>query len=96
MFFWKVLDNSFIKQSFQTEFYTKIDNLDILRVKAHMIQALLINNDLVTFSELYFLPKIIVEIGSFIGKSTFSIALATDCYLPDGNCNIFCCDYQMK
>ena len=22
------------------------------------------------------------------------MALAADCYLPDGNCNIFCCDYS--
>ena len=42
----------------------------------------------------YFKPQTILEVGSFIGKSTFSMALAADHYSNERNCEIFCCDHS--
>ena len=45
---------------------------------------------------LYFKPKIIVEVGSFIGKSTISMGLAADLNFKDNQCEIYCCDQSNK
>ena len=96
--FWKkILDNSFLKiKPYQAEFFKKIDSLDKLRVQSsYNTGSISSTTAWLLFSiVLFFKPKIIVEIGSFIGKSTFSMALAADFNLTENSCDIFCCDYS--
>ena len=44
----------------------------------------------------FFKPKIICEVCSFIGKSTFSMAFAADIYSNEHKCKIYCCDHSNK
>lgn len=96
--FWKkILDNSFLKsRSIQTDFFKKIDSLEDLRNQSsYNTGSISSTTAWQLFSiVLFFKPKIILEIGSFIGKSTFSMALSADYYLSDGGCQIYCCDYS--
>ena len=96
--FWKkILDNSFLKiKPYQTKFFEKIDSLDKLRIhSSYNTGSISSTTAWLLFSIiLFFKPKIILEIGSFIGKSTFSMALAADFNLTEGECDIFCCDYS--
>ncbi len=96
--FWKkILDNSFLKiKPYQAQFFEKIDSLDKLRVQSsYNTGSISSTTAWLLFSiTLYFKPKIILEIGSFIGKSTFSMAIAADFNLTECSCDIFCCDYS--
>ncbi len=96
--FWKkILDNSFMKsRTIQSEFFKKIDSLDSLRSQSsYNTGSISSTTAWQLFSVvLFFKPKKIIEVGSFIGKSTFSMALSADNYLAEGNCHIYCCDYS--
>ena len=96
--FWKkILDNSFIKiKPYQTKFFEKIDTLDKLRIhSSYNTGSISSTTAWLLFSIiLFFKPKIVLEVGSFIGKSTFSMALAADFNLTECSCDIFCCDYS--
>lgn len=98
LIFWKkILDNSFLKmKTSQNNFFEKIDSLDGLRGQSsYNTGSISSTTAWLLFSiTLFFKPKIIVEVGSFIGKSTFSMAFAADSYLSEGDCKIFCCDYS--
>ena len=98
LIFWrKILDNSFVKmKTTQNNFFEKIDSLDSLRNQSsYNTGSISSTTSWLLFSiTLFFKPKIIMEVGSFIGKSTFSMAFASDNYLPEGDCKIFCCDYS--
>jgi len=98
LIFWKkILDNSFLKmKTSQNNFFEKIDSLDNLRNQSsYNTGSISSTTAWLLFSlTLFFKPKTIVEIGSFIGKSTFSMAFAADSYLLEGGCKIFCCDYS--
>ena len=96
--FWrKILNNAFLKQkTIQLDFFKKIDSLDKLRKESDY------NTGSITSSAawslfsvvLFFKPKIIVEVGSFIGKSTISMALAADFNIDQNKCKIYCCDHS--
>ena len=45
-------------------------------------------------TSLFFQPKTIMEVGSFIGKSTISMGIATDFYSQNDECHIYCCDHS--
>ena len=96
--FWKkILDNSFLKiKPYQAKFFEKIDSLDKLRVQSsYNTGSISSTTSWLLFSIiLFFKPKIVLEVGSFIGKSTFSMALAADFNLTECSCDIFCCDYS--
>ncbi len=98
LIFWKkILDNSFLRmKTSQGNFFEKIDSLDNLRSQSsYNTGSISSTTAWLLFSlTLFFKPKTIVEVGSFIGKSTFSMAFAADSYLLEGDCNIFCCDYS--
>jgi len=94
--FWnKILDNAFLKQkTIQQDFFKKIDSLDKLRKQSDYNTGSISSS--VAWSlfsvVLFFKPKIIVEVGSFIGKSTISMALAADFNISQNKCEIYCCD----
>lgn len=44
---------------------------------------------------LFFKPKTVAEVGTFIGKSTFSMACAMDITFPEGG-EIYTCDFSNK
>lgn len=96
--FWKkILDNSYLKSvSIQSDFFKKIDELDNLRTQSsYNTGSISSTTAWLLFSVvLFFKPKLILEVGSFIGKSTFSMALSADNYIHEGNCKIYCCDYS--
>ena len=98
LIFWKkILDNSFSKiKPLQTDLFEKINSLDNLRSKSsYNTGSISSTTAWLLFSiTLFFKPKIIVEVGSFIGKSTFSMAFAADNYMSEINCKIYCCDYS--
>ena len=82
LIFWrKILDNSFLKQrTMQKDFFKKIDSLDELRLQSsYNTGSISSTTSWLLFSiTLFFKPKIIFEVGSFIGRSTFSMAFAAD------------------
>ena len=96
--FWnKVLNNAFLKQkTIQQDFFKKIDSLDKLRKESdYNTGSISSSASWSLFSAvLFFKPKIIVEVGSFIGKSTISMALAADFNLSQNTCEIYCCDHS--
>ena len=96
LIFWrKILDNSFLKQhTIQKDFFKKIDSLDELRLQSsYNTGSISSTTSWLLFSiTLFFKPKIICEVGSFIGKSTFSMAFAADTYSKEYECSIYCCD----
>lgn len=96
--FWKkILDNSYLKSvSIQSDFFKKIDELDNLRTQSsYNTGSISSTTAWLLFSVvLFFKPKLILEVGSFIGKSTFSMALSADNYIHECNCKIYCCDYS--
>ena len=96
--FWKkILDHSYLKSvSIQSDFFRKIDELDNLRNQSsYNTGSISSTTAWLLFSVvLFFKPKIILEVGSFIGKSTFSMALSADNYFNEGDCKIYCCDYS--
>jgi hypothetical protein len=96
--FWKkILDNSFLKTNTkQNNLFEKLDSLDNLRNQSsYNTGSISSTTAWLLFSiTLFFKPKTIIEVGSFIGKSTFSMAFAADNYLFEGGCKIFCCDYS--
>tara|TARA_B100001996_G_C18538857_1_gene546104 strand:- start:15 stop:725 length:711 start_codon:yes stop_codon:yes gene_type:complete len=96
LIFWrKILDNSFLKKrTMQKDFLKKIDSLDELRLQSsYNTGSVSSTTSWLLFSiTLFFKPKIICEVGSFIGKSTFSMAFAADIYSKEHKCLIYCCD----
>ncbi len=94
--FWKkILDNSFSKKKIiEKEFFEKIDSLESLRSQSsYNTGSVSSTTAWLLFSlTLFFKPKVIFEIGSFIGKSTFSMSLAADLYLNEHKCEVYCCD----
>ena len=96
--FWnKILNNSFLKQqTIQKNFFKKIDNLDKLRkLSDYNTGSISSSASWLLFSiVLFFKPTLIVEVGSFIGKSTLSMALAADCNIDQHKCEIYCCDHS--
>ncbi len=100
LIFWKkILDNSLMKQhTYQKSFFAKIDSLDDLRDQSTFNTGSVSSTTAwILFSLcLFFKPKNILEVGSFIGKSTFSMALAADTYLKEKKSEIFCCDLSNK
>ena len=100
LIFWgKILDNSFLKKyTIQKDFFKKIDSLDELRLQSsYNTGSISSTTSWLLFSiTLFFKPKIICEVGSFIGKSTFSMAFAADIYSNEHKCKIYCCDHSNK
>ena len=98
--FWsKVLDNAFLKQkTIQKDFFIKIDSLDKLRKESdYNTGSISSSASWSLFSIVFFFkPKIIIEVGSFIGKSTISMALAADLNIDQNKCEIYCCDSSNK
>tara|TARA_B100001057_G_C22791082_1_gene927621 strand:- start:294 stop:1010 length:717 start_codon:yes stop_codon:yes gene_type:complete len=98
LIFWKkILENSFSRiKPYQSNFFEKINSLDNLRsYSSYNTGSISSTSAWLLFSiTLYFKPKIIVEVGSFIGKSTFSMAFAADDYISESDCRIYCCDYS--
>jgi|TARA_B110000459_G_C16492089_1_gene439315 hypothetical protein len=93
----KLLDNSeFKRNTYKNEFFTKIDGLDKLRSQSDYNTGSITSTTswLLYSTVLFFKPKIIVEVGSFIGKSTFSMALAADSYKDQHDAKIYCCDHS--
>ena len=70
--FWKkILDNSFLKiKPYQAKFFEKIDSLDKLRVQSsYNTGSISSTTSWLLFSIiLFFKPKIVLVVGSFIGK----------------------------
>ena len=95
-FFWnKILENSFIKSKiYKKDFFSKIDSLEKLRLESdYNTGSISSTSSWLLFSlVIFFKPKTIIEIGSFIGKSTISMALGADDYIDEHKCEIFCCD----
>lgn len=96
--FWKkILNNSFLKkETTQIDFFKNIDSLDNLRNQSSYNTGSISSTTawlLYSFT-LFFKPEKILEIGSFIGKSTFSMAYAADNYSHESKCEIYCCDYS--
>ena len=100
LIFWKkILDNCLSKQKiYQKDFLKQIDTLDALRYQSdYNTGSISTTTAWLLFSiTLFFKPKSIFEIGSFIGKSTFSMAFAADMYSHEHKCEIFCCDMSNK
>ena len=98
--FWnKVLDNAFLKQkTIQKDFFQKIDRLDKLRKDSdYNTGSISSSSSWLLFSMvLFFKPQIIMEVGSFIGKSTISMALTADLNIDQNKCEIYCCDSSNK
>ncbi len=96
--FWKkILDNSFLKmQCKQKDFFNNIDSLNDLRSQSSYNTGSISSTTawLIYSTTLFFKPKKIIEIGSFIGKSTFSMAYAADNYFSENKCEIYCCDHS--
>ena len=96
--FWdKILSNSYLKQkTIERIFFEKIDQLDQLRSQSdYNTGSITSTTSWLLFSVVFFFkPKIIVEVGSFIGKSTISMALASDIYNVNKNTTIYCCDHS--
>ena len=95
-FFWnKILENSFIKSEiYKKDFFSKIDSLEKLRLESEYNTGSISSTSswLLYSLVIFFKPKTIIEIGSFIGKSTISMALGADDYIDEHKCEIFCCD----
>jgi len=98
LIFWnKILNNAYLKQiSFRSDFFSKIDSLDELRSQStYNTGSISSTTAWLLFSIcLYYKPQTILEIGSFIGKSTFSMAFAADTYNKEKESEIYCCDYS--
>ena len=91
----KVLENSAIKSDiYKKEFFSKIDSLDKLRAQSDYNTGSISSTTswLLYSLIIYFKPKKIVEVGSFIGKSTVSMALGADNYADEGISEIYSCD----
>lgn len=100
LIFWeKILSNSRIKQEIDfTLFLKKIDELEKLRSQSTYNTGSISTTTCWLLYSLvyYFKPKNIAEVGSFIGKSTFSMALASDAHSHEYLAIINCCDYSNK
>ena len=91
----KVLENSAIKSEiYKKEFFSKIDSLEKLRAQSDYNTGSISSTTswLLYSLVIYFKPKKIVEVGSFIGKSTISMALGADNYADEDICKVYCCD----
>ncbi len=91
----KILDNSFnLRQSYLSKFYEQIESLEKLRKDADYNTGTITSSSaLLLYSiVLYFKPSVIAEVGSFIGKSTFSMAFAADTYKNNYETIIHTCD----
>ncbi len=76
----------------QAEFFRKVDSLEELRSQSPIDTGSIPASSawLLYCAVLYFKPTRIVEIGTFIGKSTMSMALGADA--ARGPCEIHTCD----
>ena len=91
----KVLENSAIKSEiYKKDFFSKIDSLENLRAQSDYNTGSISSTTswLLYSLVIYFKPKKIIEIGSFIGKSTISMALGADNYADEDITEIYCCD----
>ena len=72
------------KETTQTDFFKNIDSLDNLRDQSSYNTGSISSTTawLLYSTTLFFKPEKILEIGSFIGKSTFSMAYAADKIVP--------------
>ena len=93
----KILENSYSKKIINfTQFQKAIDDLNLLRSQStYNTGSITLTTAWLLYSLVYFFkPKTIVEVGSFIGKSTFSMAFAADDYSNEFMTEIFCCDFS--
>lgn len=83
--------------SLRTELFQKSEALDDLRKVADYNTGSITTGAIWTlFSTcIFFKPKTIAEVGTFIGKSTFSMACAMDIAYPEGG-DIYTCDFSNK
>ena len=91
----KVLENSAIKSEiYKKDFFSKIDSLENLRAQSDYNTGSISSTTswLLYSLVIYFKPKKIIEIGSFIGKSTISMALGAENYADEDISEIYCCD----
>jgi predicted O-methyltransferase YrrM len=81
--------------SLRTEIFQKSEVLDDLRKFAAYNTGSITTGAIWTlFSTcIFFKPKTIAEVGTFIGKSTFSMACALDVVHPEGG-EIYTCDFS--
>jgi hypothetical protein len=82
--------------SIRTELFQKSETLDYLRANAAYKTGSITTGAIwALFSAcLFFKPRFVAEVGTFIGKSTFSMACAMDITFPDGVGKIFTCDFS--
>lgn len=93
-----VFENASIyENAVRTELFQKAESLDDLRTKASYNTGSIGPGAIwaIFAACLFFKPKTIAEVGTFIGKSTFAMACASDITYPDGG-EIYTCDFSNK
>jgi predicted O-methyltransferase YrrM len=91
-----VFENSSCQSaSLRAELFQKSESLDDLRVHASYNTGSIGSSAIWALFSLclFFKPKAVAEIGTFIGKSTFSMACAMDIAYKEGGV-IYTCDYS--
>lgn len=94
--FWKkILESTESKKSFFfNDFIKKLEDLENLRKQSDYNTGSISHTSawqLFSFV-CFFKPKVILEVGTFIGKSTIAMALGADTYFNDHKTQIYSCD----
>jgi hypothetical protein len=94
--FWEViyLNKDLLKNGFRETFFERLNNLEKLRsIASYNAGSISLSSAFSLFLLVkHFKPMRIIEIGTFIGKSTISMASAMEEFTDQGE--IFTCDYS--
>ncbi len=94
---WRTIYENASSLSYTTrkELIEKSNALDQLRIEARYNTGSITPSSIWTLFAVvnYFRPKIVAEVGTFIGKSTFAMACAMDFCYSDGG-EIYTCDFS--
>ncbi len=93
-----ILENAAVHAgNLRSELFNKSVALDDLRQQAAYNTGSISTGAIWTLFAacLFFKPKMVAEVGTFIGKSTFSMACAMDLAIPAGG-EIYTCDFSNK